>query len=230
VEKILVVEDAPDYQLMVQNSLGRYYRLELVSTISQAKDKVEKESFDLIILDVGLPDGDGLKLCADLRSAEKTRLLPVILLTGRSDLGDKLKGFAQGADDYIVKPFESLELRARVEAKLMRSREKRKPEDVLIKGAIRLEISSLRAYAAQESGQLTEMGLTPIEFKILYYLARNETKVVSREELLASVWGKETHVFDRAADKHVSSLRQKLGDHSSYIETISRVGYRFQVR
>ena len=226
-ETILVIEDAPDFQLMVKAALERHYRVTCASSLQQARVLLAQQEFQLLILDVNLPDGDGFKFCAEIRAHETTRSIPVVFLTGRAELEDKLKGFSLGADDYIVKPFDQQELRARVEAKLMRERERGAADGVFVKGAIRLEIPTQRAYVVESENKKSEVGLTPIEFKILYHLARNENKVVSREQLLTTVWGNGTHVFDRATDKHVSSLRHKLGPCASYIETVSRVGYRF---
>src|SRR5687768_6524265 len=123
-ETILAVEDAPDFQLMIRASLERHYVVTVVSTLEQARARLARQSYNLLLLDVNLPDGDGFAFCADLRAHEATQSLPVIFLTARSELEDKLRGFSLGADDYIVKPFQGLELRARVEAKLARERSK----------------------------------------------------------------------------------------------------------
>jgi DNA-binding response OmpR family regulator len=235
---ILVLEDSHESQRMIKAALEPHYWVAIAGSLAEARAHLERKRFQLLVLDVNLPDGDGFQFCGEVRAKEETRLVPVIFLTGRSDLEDKLKGFSLGADDYIVKPFEARELRARVEAKLARERQLRSAapdaagrgaDESLARGALRFELPTLRAYLV-EGGKKTELGLTPIEFKILYHLARNETQVVSREQLLATVWGGETHVFDRATDKHVSSLRNKLGPYAAYIETVSRVGYRFVVK
>jgi two-component system, OmpR family, phosphate regulon response regulator PhoB len=229
-EKILIVEDAPDFQLIVETVLKRKYRAVIAGTIAQARARIQKESWDLILLDVSLPDGDGFKFCVELRAQDKTRSLPVIFLTSRSELTDKLLGFSLGADDYVVKPFEALELLARVEAKLSRIREQSKGDEVWVVGPLKMDLLGQRVFQRTSDGKDLPLSLTPIEFRILYYLLKNEECVVSRERLLSAVWGNDTHVFDRATDKHVSSLRQKLGADGRLIETVSGVGYRFTSR
>jgi DNA-binding response OmpR family regulator len=226
--KILLVEDGLEFQAMVRASLEPKYRVTVAGTLAEARAKSALEVFDLFILDVSLPDGEGFSFCEDLRKNERTQAAPVIFLSVRSQITDKLHGFATGADDYLVKPFDALELKARVDAKILR-RGATSPtiaDAGLTKGPINMEAATGRAYLT-EGGKKNDLSLTPFEFKILYHLARHEEKVVSREELLSTVWGQDTHVFDRATDKHVSSLRQKLGNHSKCIETVSRVGYRF---
>ena len=226
-DKILFIEDAPEYQLLIENTLGAKYQITAVESISAARKQVAMLSFDLIILDISLPDGNGFEYCAELRNDGRTRATPVIILTSRSSLTDKILGLTLGADDYIVKPFEALELRARVESKLLRARERREQTENLHKGHLVLDLASQKAYISEHG--LREIGLTPLELRILYYLACNEGRVISRDRLLSAVWKDSTHVFDRATDKHISSLRQKLGDYSYYIKTITSVGYRFSL-
>jgi DNA-binding response OmpR family regulator len=229
-ERVLVVEDAPDWQRMIQAALGLHYAVSFASTLEEARKQVAKVRFNLLVLDVNLPDGDGFEFCREIRTShEQMKMIPVIFLTSRSELEDKLMAFSLGGDDYVAKPFEGLELRARVEARLSRMRQRIQGAEALAMGVLRLELATLRAYIVDKVKK-SELGLTPIEFKILYHLARNETQVVSREQLLSTIWGDATHVFDRATDKHVSSLRQKLGDYAGYIETVSGVGYRLVVK
>lgn len=228
-ENILVLEDAPESQRLIKAALGAHYLVFFASTLAEARSLIAKQRFKLLVLDVNLPDGDGFEFCREIRSSdEQMKLIPVVFLTSRSELDDKLRAFSMGGDDFVAKPFEGLELRARVEARLARMRSQ-SAETTLTVGALRLELATLRAYVVQNAKK-TELGLTPIEFKILYHLARGETQVFSREQLLSTIWGDATHVFDRATDKHVSSLRQKLGDYASYVETVSGVGYRLVVK
>lgn len=228
-DPILVIEDAPDFQRLVRAALGQCYDLTFAASLAEARARLLEREYALLILDIGLPDGDGFSFCTELKEQGKFRALPVIFLTGRTELEDKLNGFSLGGDDYIVKPFEGRELKARVQARLARlQQDGAGAEDGIIRvGHLRLKASTQRVYRDLSGGKKSELGLTPIEFKILYHLARHENHVISREQLLATVWGKQTHVFARATDKHVSSLRQKLGDDASCIETVSGAGYRF---
>ena len=158
-ENILVVEDASDFQLMIKAALERHYAVTFASTLQEARGFLSSRGFQLLVLDVNFPDGDGFAFCSEVRANEATRSMPVIFLSGRAELEDKLQGFRLGADDYIVKPFEGLELRARVEARLLRERQRARPDDVFAKGAIRLEVPTQRAYVVESANKKIELGL-----------------------------------------------------------------------
>ncbi len=227
---VLLIEDSPEFQFLVRKSLGEGYQLTCVALASEALMEVRKTAFDLILLDVGLPDGDGFQLCGKLRNESKALDIPILFLTGRSSVPDKVQGFALGADDYIVKPFDPLELRARVDARFRRPRSGAKDiEEKILKGDLKLDVPYQRAFLVEGQSPEKDLHLTPIEFKLLFYFMRNEGAIVSRQQLLAAVWGESVHVIDRIIDRHVCSLRQKMAEKSEYIETVPRSGYRFQL-
>jgi two-component system response regulator ResD len=227
-QRILLVEDSPETIHLVKSSLGKLFHISSALNEREARELLERNAFDLILLDVVIPDGDGFRLCAELQNNDKTREIPVIFLTGKTDVSDKVIGFSVGADDYIVKPFHPLEFRARIEAKLNRIAGKKLSEQSIRKGALRVNVSFQKAFVVDGETE-TDVGLTPIEFKLLFYFVRNEEHVLSREQLLSVIWGDNFEVIDRTIDKHISSLRQKLGHLCGYIETVPRVGYRFTV-
>ena len=224
--RILLVEDCEEAALLVKATLGKSYQVVIAPTASEVLQLVERTVFDLILMDVVLPDGDGFKLCAQLQNSEKSRDIPIIFLTGKADVEDKVMGFSLGADDYVAKPFNPVELRARVEAKLTKLSQRKQVEESIRKGDLHINVSFQKAYLSEGDSE-KDLGLTPIEFKLLYYFARNEEHVLSREQLLTALWGHAVEVVDRTIDKHISTLRQKLGSRAHYIETVPRSGYRF---
>jgi two-component system, OmpR family, phosphate regulon response regulator PhoB len=228
---LLVVEDAPDFQIMIQRVLsGPGFRLKCVETAAAAIEELDREIFDLVLLDIILPDGEGYRVCTRMQSEERTRNTPVFFLTGKTDVDDKIRAFSLGADDYIVKPFDPLELKARIEAKLAKKKIKDSTEDTFRKGKLKIDLGFQKAFQVGEDGKENDLRLTPAEFKLLHYLIRNEGKLCSRSQLLSAIWGKEVHVLDHNVYTHICALRRKLADRAEYIESVPRLGYRFVVR
>jgi two-component system phosphate regulon response regulator PhoB len=226
-EKVLLIEDLAEYQVIVKGVLGSQFQVTCAEDIATAHALLARDTFDVVILDAVLPDGDGFKLCAELRSNSATSALPVVMLTARGSLSDKVAAFSYGADDYVTKPFEPLELKARIEALVKRQRERGQRQAVVVRGNLRLSTEEYKAYA-MEAGKEQELKLTPMEFRLLQFLIKNEHRVVTRADILQGVWGSGVFVVDRVIDKHVSSLRQKLGSLADYIQTVPRLGYQFQ--
>lgn len=226
-EKVLLVEDAPDFQLIVKRALmASQCELVIAGSADEARKLFAQAAFDLVLLDVNLPDSDGFTFCEELRQTAQTRDVPVIFLTGRCDLQDKVTAFNVGADDYLVKPFDLIEFKARVEAKLARIRRGKSSEGKLVRGSIVIDLASHRVML-DANPTSRNLHLTPIEFKLLHQLARAPERVYTRDQLLTLVWGQDVHVTDRTVDKHVSTLRQKLGAYSWQVDSVPGVGYRF---
>jgi len=226
--RILLIEDSPEAQKLVTSCLGQAYDLVTASTCAEATSLIRSGQYDLILLDVMLPDGDGYQLCSLIQNNESTRDIPIIFLTAKDSLPNKVMGFSLGADDYVVKPFDPLELRARVEAKLRRMTRKKEASEIVQKGDIQVNIPFQRAYLLQ-NGQKKDLGLTPIEFRLLLYFVQRLDQVLTREQLLLAVWGDDIHVSDRSIDTHVSKLRKKLAPRSDYIQSIYGTGYVFSI-
>ena len=221
--KILVVDDE---QLLVKgikfNLEHEGYQVETGFDGEHAVDLARNGNFDLIILDVMMPGIDGLQACMRIREFSD---VPVIMLTARSEDTDKIIGFECGADDYITKPFNILELKARVRALLRRSAiaSQKQPSDTLSAGHIRLDVGERTAWKGEERVELTAK-----EFDLMELLLRNPGRVYSRENLLNVVWGYEYIGDYRTVDVHVRRLREKLElDPASpeYIRTKWGVGY-----
>jgi DNA-binding response OmpR family regulator len=227
---VLVVEDAPDFQAMIQRTLSQSgYAVTCVATAAEAFTELENQNYDLVLLDIVLPDGDGYRVCTRMQKDDRLRNIPIFFLTGRTDVYDKVMAFSLGADDYIVKPFDPVELRARIEARLAKRRVQRDVEDCIRKGDLTINLASQKATVAQKEGREVDLRLTPAEFKLLNFLARHEGKLCSRAQLLTAVWGRDVHVLDHNVYTHICALRRKLSSKTAFIESVPRLGYRFVV-
>ncbi len=228
-QKVLLIEDALDYQKIVVACLGDRYEVRTAASADEATAALARESFDILLIDVGLPGKDGLSLCQELRDDSRLVSTPILMVTGRGETQDVVQGFAAGADDYIQKPFKPEELRARVEARLKRAKaQSAKPQnsDKFEQGDLRFSVG-LQRVSQIVNGVEQPFDLTPNEFKILYFLARSEGKTLSRSDILKEVWGQHLHVIERTVDKHVCALRRKMGTAGRYVASVAGEGYRF---
>jgi two-component system phosphate regulon response regulator PhoB len=223
--QILAIDDSEDTLLAIEHALGYKFNVTKAQTIKEARSAQKKTSFDLIILDLGLPDGDGLSLCANLKTEAQTKSIPLIMLTGKQQIEDKVMGFSAGADDYIVKPFHPQELRSRVEAR-MRDQQKNKEEnEIFCIGDLIFDISKQRVTIDKIVGQ-KKISLTTLEFRMLLFFGHRQEQVLSRSQLLNSVWGGDINVFDRTIDTHISHIRKKISESDWRIESVHGAGYR----
>ncbi|MGZ3687796.1 MAG: response regulator transcription factor [Bdellovibrionota bacterium] len=222
---VLLVEDAVEYQILVRSALGGGFALTSVGRADEARIAIRKQPFDLLILDVKLPEGDGFELCSQIRSLPEYEDVPIIFLTGKRETDDKVRGFSLGADDYIVKPFDPKELRARVESRILRAQVRRSSSDKLRFGDVVLHLSSQEATRQSAGAAEQNIDLTPAEFKLLCFLIKSVGRVVSREQLIQALWKNESEILDRTVDKHVSTLRKKLRATSLRIESVYSSGY-----
>lgn len=190
---------------------------------SEFKAAVARRVPDAVLLDIMLPDTDGLEILHRLRTDQETATVPIMMLTAKDTELDKVVALDGGADDYLTKPFSLMELTSRCRALLRRGgMVRRQADDVLRAGGVELSPSHRRATVDG-----AELKLTLREFDLLEYLMRKPGIVFSREALLQSVWGWDFDGGSRTVDVHVQTLRQKLGDHAGCIETVRGVGYRF---
>ena len=223
--KILVIEDEPDIRRNLEYNLGREgFKASSVGSLDEANEKLKSKKFDLILLDLMLPDGSGLDLCKKIKSNSETEATPIIILTAKDDEVDKVVGFELGADDYVTKPFSVRELILRVKAILKRSDTKTK-EVVEVErqfGDLKIDVDSHEVHV---DSQLIE--LTALEFRLLKELVDKRGRVQSRDQLLSEVWGYNAKVTTRTVDTHIKRLREKLGSMGKYVQTIRGVGYKF---
>src|SRR5438445_5834591 len=224
--EVLVVEDEPDIRRLVVLHLERDgFRCRTATSGEDALREVKTAIPDLVVLDLMLPELDGLEVCRQLRRDASTAAVPIIMLTAKSDEVDRVVGLEIGADDYVSKPFSPKELVARVRAVLRRARPEPAPR-VLAQSAITLDPSR---HMVTLHGRRLE--LTPKEFDLLHALLDAAGRVLSREHLLNRVWGyaRADEIESRTVDVHVRRLRTKLGDAGTRITTVKSVGYRFDV-
>jgi two-component system response regulator ResD len=182
---------------------------------------VSEERFDVVLLDVMLPDGEGFTLCREIQGDGRHADTAVVFLTARDATEDRIAAFRVGADDYVEKPFDRRELHARVTARLRRLQGLRDRETTLVRGELRLDLRTQKAAVRDQ-----DLDLTPHEFRLLFQLARDEDRPRSRRELMESVWGNVV-VYERTIDSHLSNLRKKLGPCAGYIRSVRGIGYRF---
>lgn len=220
---ILVVDD----EEQIRNIIKKYATFEgyQVSEAVNGMDAVEicrKKKFDLIIMDVMMPELDGFSACREIRKTSDT---PVLMLSARGEEYDRIHGFETGVDDYVVKPFSPKELMMRVQAILKRSRPAASESNKEIYQFEGLTVD-ITGRIVTVDGQKTD--LSPKEYDLLFYLVRNRNIALSRETLITNVWGYDFYGDDRTLDTHIKLLRKSLGKYSKFIVTLRGVGYRFE--
>ena len=223
---VLVVEDDRDIREMLVFSLQRAsYSVVETESAEQALDKLGVLLPDIILVDWMLPGMEGPELVRRIRLDELTRDIPVIMLTARGEEADKLRGFDNGADDYLTKPFSPKELMARMKALMRRS--SHDEGGVLQVKDMSLDMQAHRLIVARES-----VDVGPTEFKLLEFFMRHQDRVYSREQLLDLVWGRNVYVEERTVDVHILRLRKLLAPfgYDSLVQTVRGAGYRFSVK
>ena len=224
-QRIVIIEDEADIVEMVRYNFRKAgFEVESFGRGREGLEALRRNPPDLLLLDIMLPDEDGLSICRQLRAEERLRELPVIFLTARGEEVDRIVGLEIGADDYVVKPFSPRELVARVKAILRRqARAAEKGEVVEIRG-LRLDA---RTQDVSVRGSAVE--LSALEFKLLHFLASRPRQIFSREKLLDEVWGRDCSVTPRTVDVHIRRLREKIEarpEEPEYIGTVRGAGYR----
>ncbi len=218
---ILLIEDSIEAQILIQKSLPDH-AIEATKFYQEAVKLLETKQYDLILLDLNLPDGNGYDICQQLKEGTNIPRIPIIMITGQSGVEDRIKGLNSGADDYIAKPFSPLELKARIESVLRRG-PTRTDQNQLVFGNLTLKIQEQKAYIHADSKQ-KQIDLTPVEFKILLKLSQSQN-TVPRKDLMHFVWGKDFHISPRNVDTHVCKLRKKIEDASLTIKNKRGQGY-----
>ena len=225
--RILIVDDEARIRAIVR----KYAEFE-GHTVVEAGDGMQavhlcrNESFDIIILDIMMPELDGFSACREIRKISQT---PIIMLSARGEEYDKINGFECGADDYVVKPFSPRELMLRVEAvmkRVKRATEEKVQQNEIVEldgGGLRADFTARLVFV---DGERVEM--SPKEYELFFYLLRNKNVALTREKLISEVWGYDFYGDARTLDTHVKLLRKSLGKYSDCIVTLRGVGYRFE--
>ncbi len=222
--QILVVEDqAATADLILEVLRAEGFDAQTVDTLAKARARLKKSPPELMVLDRNLPDGDGVDLLAEVRADEKLSALPIIILTAKKDVADKVAGLRTGADDYVAKPFNTEELVARVGALLRRVGKADEPP-LLEAGGVKLDRDSRKVWVGGR-----EVALSAKEFDLLWFLVYRKNRVLTRDFLLQHVWGYDPGVelTTKVIDVTLSHLRQKLGGPSEKIVAVRGFGYRF---
>lgn len=222
--RLLVVDD----EFRIRQIIRKYaefegYTVEEAVDGMQAIEICRKEEFDLIIMDVMMPELDGFSACREIR---KFRSTPIIMLSARGEEYDKIHGFELGSDDYVVKPFSPKELMMRVSAVLKRANGAQKSEqknDVFTYEGLSVDFS---ARIVTIDGKRIDM--TPKEYELFFYMVKNKGLALTREKLISEVWGYDFFGDERTLDTHIKLLRKSLGEYSKCIVTLRGVGYRFE--
>ena len=227
---ILIVDD----EARIRSLIKKYAEFE-GHTVSEAGDGMEavrlcrKESFDIIIMDIMMPELDGFSACREIR---KTTDTPIIMLSARGEEYDKINGFECGIDDYVVKPFSAKELMLRIEAIMKRGKsrtggaQEQKKQNVVVEldgGGLKADLTARIVYIDGE-----RVDMSPKEYELFFYMLENRNIALSREKLISEVWGYDFYGDARTLDTHVKLLRKSLGKYNEYIVTLRGVGYRFE--
>jgi two-component system phosphate regulon response regulator PhoB len=222
---ILVVEDEPQVQELVAVNLEHAgHRVRRAATAGEAVTSIREELPDVLILDWMLPDESGISLTRRLREDERTRSLPILMLTARAMEQDKISGLEAGADDYLTKPFSPKELAARIKA-VLRRRAPQLADDVVEIGGLRLDPAARRVSAG---GKIIE--LAPTEFRLLHFFMTHPERIYSRAQVLDYVWGDHVFIEERTVDVHIRRLRKALepSGHDRFVDTVRGSGYGFR--
>ena len=219
---VLVVEDEPQIQELIAINLEHLgHKVLRAGTAEEAENAIRAALPDVVVLDWMLPGESGLSFARRLRSDERTRDLPILMLTARAMEQDKISGLEAGADDYLTKPFSPRELAARIKAVLRRRAPQRSGDAVEVEG-LRLDPANHRVTAGEH-----RLTLSPAEFKLLHFLLTHPGRVYSRTQLLDQVWGDHVYIEERTVDVHIRRLRKALepSGHDRLIDTVRGAGY-----
>jgi DNA-binding response OmpR family regulator len=221
--KLLLVEDDAELREIITDYFtekgGKTYEITSASTGMEGQDKCLEDEYDVVLLDIMLPEVNGFTICKELR---KNSDVPIVFLTARSSENDKLHGYHLGCDDYIVKPFSLAELYAKITALIKRTKGTVR-NDFMTVGSIKLNPNHYTVLVDDR-----EVILAPKEYTILKILMENVGRIVSRESLLVRIWGYDFEGNDRVVDNHIKKLRKSLGASSNQIKTVIKIGYKLE--
>lgn len=221
-ELIAVIDDEPDILELVSLHLTRSgFRVEEFPNAESFFKFLSSKMPDLIVLDLMLPDSDGIEICKYLKSNEEFGSIPIIMLTARATEADKVLGLELGADDYVTKPFSPRELVARVKAVLRRKEDISKK--IKIGDVLSIDLNKFEVFVENK-----KVDLTSTEFRILKILASKKGWVFTRDQILDHLWGHDKVVLDRTIDVHIKNLREKLGKAKKFIKNVRGVGYKIE--
>lgn len=222
--KILVVDDEEKIRLIIRKYAEfENYQVDEAADGMEALTKVRAHNYDLIILDVMMPELDGFTTCREIR---KLKQIPIIMLSARGEEYDKIHGFELGIDDYVVKPFSPRELMMRIKVVINRNTN-------IGSGTGPHDVYTVEGLSVDFTGRIVtvngeKINMTPKEYELLFYMVKNRGIALTREKLITEVWGYDYYGDDRTLDTHIKLLRSSLGEYRKYLVTLRGVGYRFE--
>lgn len=221
--KLCIVDDVERIRALIKKyALFEGYEVKEAENGMQAIEMCQREDFDLVVMDIMMPELDGFSACKKIREFSE---VPVIMLSARGEEYDKIHGFEIGVDDYMVKPFSPKELMMRVQAVLKRSKSSQEiaQKDIMQSEGLKIDFTGRLVYIDEE-----KIDMSPKEYELLFYMAKNKGVALRREQLLNQVWGYDFYGDDRTLDTHIKLLRRSLRHYSKFIVTLRGVGYRFE--
>ncbi len=220
---VLVIDDEKDLQELVRYNLEKEgFDVIMARDGTSGLEIALRHRPDLIVLDLMMPGMDGLEVCRRLRSDDRGKRVPLLMLTAKATEADRVVGLELGADDYVTKPFSPRELVARIKAILRRASSQPEAAETIRRGDLLIDVS---AHLVKYAGR--EIQLTATEFRILQFMATRPGRVLKRDEIIESALDRDSDIFDRTIDVHITAIRRKLGKGGELIETVRGFGYRF---
>lgn len=224
-KKILLIDDEVVLLQVLERSLSSDYEVKTASSANDAMILCQGNKFDLIVMDINMPESDGFQTLSRIRTLDQYKSTPVLFLSGRGEIDSKLLAFDLGAKDYMLKPVHTKELKARIKVHLDKAAQGETVENIIIDGPhLQFHVGENRMFL-KDTNQFVDF--TKIECGILRLLMENPEKVISREKLLETVWGQDLNVLQRTVDAHIKKIRKKMGITAELIESIHGVGYRY---
>jgi DNA-binding response OmpR family regulator len=225
--RILLVEDELTHQMIIKKALEVQWVVEVAGAFAEAEQKLRQNSYDLFLMDIMLGDGLGYNLVEVIKCEEAHKTTPIVFLTSSENVEMKVKCFSLGADDYVVKPCDPRELRARIHAKMQKSEEAGVATEYKSMG-FEFRLGEQQAFFTVNS-ELVALDLTPIEYRMLFSLVRQGGKPLSRDRILSRVWGDSHHVQARSIDTYVAAVRKKIKQFGVNIKSVHGVCYKIQL-
>lgn len=222
-KKILFIEDTPECQLILQNILKDYKAIGC-SSLDEASQALKNGPYAAIILDIELPDGDGLRFLTEIPEAQKQQGA-IFVISSKTALANKAMAFTYGADDFISKPFDPIELKLRIDAKIRKLSEQQNQSANFRIEDLTVSVSEQRLYLDRE-GKQEMINFTSLEFRIFAFLSKHKNRVISRDEIINHIWGGKVYITDRTVDAHIAHIRKKIQPSRVKIETVFGTDYK----
>ncbi|MCB0351637.1 MAG: response regulator transcription factor [Bdellovibrionales bacterium] len=226
-QSLLVIDSRRELHATIRAVLKSKYDVTAALNAKEGYQLLKNNHFDLILINTNLPDENGLDFCERLKNDDNLKPTPFIILSGKDNTADYVRGFEIGAEDYILLPFVKERFFACITARLQKQIDAKQNRNILQAGQLELDRFQQRAFILKENEKI-DIQLTPIEFRLLRYFLTHTNQVLTREQILKDIWGDDVSVTDRTVDTHIYTLRKKLDFLSETISTVPGIGYQYQ--